>query len=49
MLNSAEKVRLAGNQNIMVCERGTMFGYSKSSLIPVEYPEVSFFMFVTTL
>lgn len=29
MVNSAEKVRLAGNQNVMVCERGTMFGYSK--------------------
>ncbi|KAG5578582.1 hypothetical protein H5410_058716 [Solanum commersonii] len=28
MLNSAEKVRLAGNQNVMVCERGTMFGYN---------------------
>ncbi|XP_043702353.1 2-dehydro-3-deoxyphosphooctonate aldolase isoform X2 [Telopea speciosissima] len=27
MVNSAEKVRLAGNQNVMVCERGTMFGY----------------------
>lgn len=30
MVNSTEKVRLAGNQNVMVCERGTMFGYSKS-------------------
>jgi 2-dehydro-3-deoxyphosphooctonate aldolase (KDO 8-P synthase) len=29
MVNSAEKVRLAGNPNVMVCERGTMFGYSK--------------------
>ncbi|KAM3202359.1 2-dehydro-3-deoxyphosphooctonate aldolase 1 [Capsicum annuum] len=28
MANSAEKVRLAGNQNVMVCERGTMFGYN---------------------
>ncbi|VFQ60456.1 unnamed protein product [Cuscuta campestris] len=28
MLNSAEKVRLAGNENVMVCERGTMFGYN---------------------
>nr|XP_009800674.1 PREDICTED: 2-dehydro-3-deoxyphosphooctonate aldolase 1-like [Nicotiana sylvestris] len=28
MENSAEKVRLAGNQNVMVCERGTMFGYN---------------------
>ncbi|KAL3592613.1 hypothetical protein D5086_011253 [Populus alba] len=28
MSNSAEKVRLAGNPNVMVCERGTMFGYS---------------------
>ncbi|KAJ4978107.1 hypothetical protein NE237_008887 [Protea cynaroides] len=28
MANSAEKVRLAGNQTIMVCERGTMFGYN---------------------
>ncbi|KAL9257039.1 2-dehydro-3-deoxyphosphooctonate aldolase 1-like protein [Drosera capensis] len=27
MVNSAEKVRLAGNENVMVCERGTMFGY----------------------
>ncbi|KAM7278766.1 hypothetical protein ACFE04_005900 [Oxalis oulophora] len=27
MENSAEKVRLAGNPNVMVCERGTMFGY----------------------
>ncbi|GMI94618.1 hypothetical protein HRI_003131100 [Hibiscus trionum] len=26
---SAEKIRLAGNPNVMVCERGTMFGYSK--------------------
>ncbi|GMH17093.1 hypothetical protein Nepgr_018934 [Nepenthes gracilis] len=33
MTNSVEKVRLAGNQNVMVCERGTMFGYSKLSLI----------------
>ncbi|CAN1749949.1 2-dehydro-3-deoxyphosphooctonate aldolase [Linum perenne] len=32
MANSAEKVRLSGNQNVMVCERGTMFGYSKSVL-----------------
>jgi len=31
MSNSAEKVRLAGNPNVMVCERGTMFGYSKSA------------------
>ncbi|PQM37890.1 2-dehydro-3-deoxyphosphooctonate aldolase 1 [Prunus yedoensis var. nudiflora] len=28
MVNSAEKVRLAGNPNVMVCERGTMFGYN---------------------
>ncbi|XP_042431122.1 2-dehydro-3-deoxyphosphooctonate aldolase 1 isoform X2 [Zingiber officinale] len=28
MANSAEKVRLAGNANVMVCERGTMFGYN---------------------
>ncbi|XP_042411530.1 2-dehydro-3-deoxyphosphooctonate aldolase-like isoform X2 [Zingiber officinale] len=28
MVNSAEKVRLAGNANVMVCERGTMFGYN---------------------
>ncbi|PQQ03924.1 2-dehydro-3-deoxyphosphooctonate aldolase 1 isoform X2 [Prunus yedoensis var. nudiflora] len=28
MVNSAEKVRLAGNPNMMVCERGTMFGYN---------------------
>ncbi|XP_022749446.1 2-dehydro-3-deoxyphosphooctonate aldolase-like [Durio zibethinus] len=26
--NSAEKIRLAGNPNVMVCERGTMFGYN---------------------
>jgi len=31
MENSAEKIRLAGNPNVMVCERGTMFGYSKLS------------------
>ncbi|PPS12688.1 hypothetical protein GOBAR_AA07955 [Gossypium barbadense] len=29
MVNSAEKIRLAGNPNVMVCERGTMFGYRK--------------------
>ncbi|XP_057822662.2 2-dehydro-3-deoxyphosphooctonate aldolase 1 isoform X2 [Cryptomeria japonica] len=28
MVNSSEKVRLAGNPNVMVCERGTMFGYN---------------------
>ncbi|KAG0580833.1 hypothetical protein KC19_4G203300 [Ceratodon purpureus] len=28
MGNSADKVRLAGNPNVMVCERGTMFGYN---------------------
>ncbi|XWS10562.1 hypothetical protein CRYUN_Cryun38cG0006300 [Craigia yunnanensis] len=28
MINSAEKIRLAGNPNVMVCERGTMFGYN---------------------
>eukprot|EP00249_Psilotum_nudum_P018534 c26854_g1_i2 orf=1086-1742(-) len=28
MVNSAEKVRLAGNPNILVCERGTGFGYN---------------------
>ncbi|XP_051133816.1 2-dehydro-3-deoxyphosphooctonate aldolase 1 [Andrographis paniculata] len=28
MSNSAEKIRMAGNENVMVCERGTMFGYS---------------------
>lgn len=28
MANSAEKIRLAGNSNVMVCERGTMFGYN---------------------
>ena len=27
MRNSAEKVRSTGNHNVMVCERGTMFGY----------------------
>lgn len=27
MRNSAEKVRSTGNYNVMVCERGTMFGY----------------------
>lgn len=31
MANSAEKIRLAGNPHVMVCERGTMFGYSKYS------------------
>lgn len=36
MENSAEKIRLAGNPNVMVCERGTMFGYSKlSSLVQI--------------
>jgi hypothetical protein len=29
MANSANKIRLAGNPNVMVCERGTMFGYSE--------------------
>lgn len=28
MKNSAEKIRMAGNSNVMVCERGTMFGYN---------------------
>jgi len=28
MRNSAEKCRASGNPNVMVCERGTMFGYS---------------------
>ncbi|CAL5229636.1 g13000 [Coccomyxa viridis] len=28
MRNSAEKVRWAGNPNVLACERGTMFGYS---------------------
>lgn len=28
MNNSANKIRLAGNPNVMVCERGTMFGYT---------------------
>lgn len=28
MRNSAEKVRYAGNPNVMVCERGTQFGYT---------------------
>eukprot|EP00897_Mesotaenium_endlicherianum_P010798 jgi/Mesen1/9747/ME000698S09226 len=27
MAKAAEKVRLAGNPHVMVCERGTMFGY----------------------
>lgn len=36
MVNSAEKIRLAGNQNVMVCERGTMFRYSKASLAPFD-------------
>ncbi|KAF2598250.1 hypothetical protein F2Q68_00009455 [Brassica cretica] len=35
MNNSAEKIRLAGNPNVMVCERGTMFGYIKLSS-PIE-------------
>ncbi|MCL7041690.1 hypothetical protein MKW94_008657 [Papaver nudicaule] len=29
MANSVEKLRLAGNHNVMVCERGTMFGYNE--------------------
>nr|GEW30277.1 2-dehydro-3-deoxyphosphooctonate aldolase 1 [Tanacetum cinerariifolium] len=33
MTNSAEKVRLAGNQNVMVCERGTMFGYTNCPVV----------------
>ena len=28
MRNSCDKIRGAGNDNVMVCERGTMFGYS---------------------
>ncbi|CAL5386083.1 unnamed protein product [Camellia sinensis] len=28
MVNSAEKIRLAGNENVMVCERGTTFGHN---------------------
>jgi 2-dehydro-3-deoxyphosphooctonate aldolase (KDO 8-P synthase) len=28
MRNSADKIRGTGNPNVMVCERGTMFGYS---------------------
>ncbi|KAL4427331.1 hypothetical protein ABPG77_003240 [Micractinium sp. CCAP 211/92] len=28
MRNSADKCRAAGNPNVLVCERGTMFGYS---------------------
>ncbi|KAJ3693356.1 hypothetical protein LUZ60_008836 [Juncus effusus] len=28
MKNAAEKIRAAGNPNVMVCERGTMFGYN---------------------
>ncbi|KAL3693119.1 hypothetical protein R1sor_006770 [Riccia sorocarpa] len=28
MANSADKVRSSGNPNVMVCERGTMFGYN---------------------
>eukprot|EP00218_Dolichomastix_sp_CCMP3274_P013064 CAMPEP_0170143338 /NCGR_PEP_ID=MMETSP0033_2-20121228/10370_1 /TAXON_ID=195969 /ORGANISM="Dolichomastix tenuilepis, Strain CCMP3274" /LENGTH=296 /DNA_ID=CAMNT_0010379785 /DNA_START=23 /DNA_END=913 /DNA_ORIENTATION=+ len=28
MRNSADKVRSCGNPNVMVCERGTMFGYT---------------------
>lgn len=27
MRNSADKVKSSGNPNVMVCERGTMFGY----------------------
>ena len=33
MANSVEKIRLAGNPNVMVCERGTMFGYSELSVV----------------
>jgi 3-deoxy-D-manno-octulosonic acid (KDO) 8-phosphate synthase len=36
MVNSAEKIRLAGNQNVMVCECGTMLGYSKASSAPFD-------------
>nr|POF01504.1 2-dehydro-3-deoxyphosphooctonate aldolase 2 [Quercus suber] len=32
MVNSAEKIRLAGNPNVMVCEKGTMFGYIRLTL-----------------
>lgn len=28
MTNSADKLRQAGNPNVMVCERGTQFGYN---------------------
>mmetsp|Transcript_44638 Transcript_44638/g.142129 ORF Transcript_44638/g.142129 Transcript_44638/m.142129 type:complete len:276 (-) Transcript_44638:82-909(-) len=28
MRNSADKIRFAGNPNVMVCERGSMYGYS---------------------
>ncbi|GJS17914.1 2-dehydro-3-deoxyphosphooctonate aldolase [Tanacetum coccineum] len=35
MTYSAEKVRLAGNQNVMVCDRGTMFGYTSISAMQV--------------
>ena len=28
MRNSADKIRTTGNDNVMVCERGTMFGYN---------------------
>ena len=28
MRNSADKIRSAGNPNVIVCERGTMFGYT---------------------
>jgi len=34
MRNSAEKVRSTGNQKVLVCERGTMFGYSDLVLDP---------------
>ncbi|GKD08495.1 2-dehydro-3-deoxyphosphooctonate aldolase [Tanacetum coccineum] len=35
MTYSAKKVRLAENQNDMVCERGTMFGYTSISAMQV--------------
>ncbi|KAK9169140.1 hypothetical protein Syun_001280 [Stephania yunnanensis] len=31
MVNSAKKVRLAGNPNVMVYEQGTIFGYTTAT------------------
>ncbi|KAI3431561.1 hypothetical protein D9Q98_004610 [Chlorella vulgaris] len=40
MRNSAEKCRHAGNPNVLVCERGTMFGYSDLIVDPRNFVEM---------